>query len=181
MALGSGGLAAPVGGLIMAHGLDHFFTGLQTAFSGSSRDNVTMQLLQKTGMPPQIAGLFDSSLSIAGSMGGLAAIRANQLANFSLLPVGDNKVWTPLQASKVNNHSFEYHPRIRIRALQDPVAHNFPHSFDKVILKTKPITQANGTLLFRKAGTLNGKQGFFEIGLNSETKVIFHRTFRGGK
>ena len=65
MALGSGGLAAPVGGLVLAHGLDHFFTGLQTAFSGNSRDNVTMQLLQGAGMSAQIAGMIDSGLSIS--------------------------------------------------------------------------------------------------------------------
>ena len=82
MTLGSGGLAAPVGGLVMAHGMDHFFTGLQTAFSGSPSDNVTTQLLQKTGMPAQTAGLVDSGLSIAGSMGALGAIRASQLAAF---------------------------------------------------------------------------------------------------
>jgi hypothetical protein len=29
--------------------MDHFFTGLQTAFSGNPRDNVTTQLIQKTG------------------------------------------------------------------------------------------------------------------------------------
>jgi len=55
MTLGTGGLVAPVGGLIMAHGMDHFFTGLQTAFSGNPRDNVTTQLIQKTGMPAQTA------------------------------------------------------------------------------------------------------------------------------
>jgi len=49
--------------------------------------------------------------------------------------------------------------------LQDPVAHNFPYSFDDVILKVKPITQTDGSLLFRQAGTLNGKSGFFEIGI----------------
>ncbi len=92
MTLGSGGFAAPVGGPIMVHGMDHFFTGLQTAFSGTPRDNVTTQLLQKTGMPAQTAGLVDSGLSIAGSMGGLAAIRESQLATFPnfRLPTSSN-------------------------------------------------------------------------------------------
>ena len=106
MALGSGGLAAPVGGLIMAHGLDHFFTGLQTAFSGSPRDNVAMQLLQKTGMSSQTAGMIDSGLSIVGSMGGLAAIRASQLAafpNFRLPPMLQNEQnLTTLSNSKLS-------------------------------------------------------------------------------
>jgi hypothetical protein len=84
MALGSGGIAAPVGGLVMTHGLDHFFTGLQTAFSGSPRDSVTNQLLQKTGMSSQAASLVDGGLSIAGSMGGIAVIRARQLTAFPI-------------------------------------------------------------------------------------------------
>lgn len=62
-----------------------------------------------------------------------------------------------------------------MRGLQDPVAHNFPYSFDDVNLKAKPITQADGSLLYRHTGTLNGKSGFFEIGLNAEAKTIFHR------
>ena len=92
MAIGSGGLAAPVGGLVTAHGLDHFFTGMQTAFSGSPRDNVTIQLLQKTGMSLQTASLVDGGLSTAGSLGGIAVIRARQLAAFPnyRLPVSSN-------------------------------------------------------------------------------------------
>ena len=78
-------------------------------------------------------------------------------------------------------HSFKYAKRIRTRALQDPVGHNFPYSFDDVILKVKPITQADGSLLYRHAGHLNGKSGFYEIGLNPQTKTIFHRTFVGAK
>jgi RHS repeat-associated protein len=80
-----------------------------------------------------------------------------------------------------NIRSYEYHPRIRMRALQDPVAHNFPYSFDEVILKSNPIKQVNGTFLYRQTGTLNGRSGVFELGVNNESKIIFHRTFRGGQ
>ena len=82
MTLFSGGIGAPIGGLVMTHGLDHFFTGLQTAFSGNPRDSVTSQLLQKTGMSSQAASLVDGGLSIAGSMGGLGVVRARQLGAF---------------------------------------------------------------------------------------------------
>ena len=83
------------------------------------------------------------------------------------------------QGAKAFKHGFKYHPRIRARALQDPVAHNFPYSFDDIILRIKPVVQSDGSYLFRKAGSLNGKDGFFEIGLNPKTKTIFHRTFVG--
>lgn len=83
MTLATGGIAAPFGWSVMAHGLDQFFTGMSTVFSGRSRDTVTSQLLQKTGISPQTAGLIDSGLSMGGSMIGAAAMRFSQLANAS--------------------------------------------------------------------------------------------------
>ena len=85
------------------------------------------------------------------------------------------------QGNKAFKHNFKYHSRIRARALQDPTAHNFAYSFDDIILKVKPIKQADSSLLFRNQGTLNGKNGFFEIALNPDTNTIFHRTFVRGK
>lgn len=77
-------------------------------------------------------------------------------------------------------HGNSYHPRIRERGLQDPVGHNFPYSYDDVILKSTPVTQADGSLLYRVPGSINGKDGFFEIAVNPNTQTIFHRTFVGG-
>ena len=91
MTLGSSGIAAPLGWPVMMHGLDQFISGLNTAFSGKHRDTLTSQLLQTTGMSVQTAGMIDSGFSIVGSMGGIAAIRAYQLAAFPnfQLPVND--------------------------------------------------------------------------------------------
>jgi len=55
-------------------------------------------------------------------------------------------------AAKAYKHSFEYNPRVRERALNDPVGHNFPYSFDDVILSTKPTRQANGSDLIGSRG-----------------------------
>jgi hypothetical protein len=77
-------------------------------------------------------------------------------------------------------HGYKYHPRIRARGVQDPVGHNFPYSYDDVILRTTPVSQADGSLLYRMPGSINGKDGFFEIALNPDTGTIFHRTFVGG-
>src|SRR5262249_36533942 len=57
MALASYGTAAPVGFAIMTHGLDHFFTGLQTVWSGEHVETATSQLLQKTWMSSETAEL----------------------------------------------------------------------------------------------------------------------------
>lgn len=61
---------------------------------------------------------------------------------------------------------------------QDPKAHNFPYSFDDVILREKPIAQTDGSLLYRKTGEINGRDGIYEIALNPDTGTIFHRTWR---
>lgn len=84
-------------------------------------------------------------------------------------------------AERAYKHGYKYDPRVRARGVQDPKAHNFPHSFDDEILRTTPVRQPNGSLLYRKPGTLNGKDGFYEIGVNPETQTIFHRTFVGTK
>ena len=82
MTLATCGTAAPFGWPIIAHGLDQFITGISTAFTGRPRDTLTSQLLQKTGMPHETAGLVDCSLSIGGTMGGAAVIRLSRLAAF---------------------------------------------------------------------------------------------------
>jgi len=64
-----------------------------------------------------------------------------------------------------------------MRALQDPVSHNFQYSFDNAILSTKPILKNNGNKMFQKAGTMNGKNGVFEIGL-TKNGIIDHRFFK---
>jgi RHS repeat-associated protein len=73
--------------------------------------------------------------------------------------------------------NLKYDPRVRARAVEDPVSHNFPYSFDEEILATKPIPQKNGYNIFQKAGTLNGKEGVFEIGVTKDG-IIDHRFFR---
>ncbi len=92
MALGSVGVAAPVGGLVMAHGLDHFFTGMQTAFSGRHRTTLTEQLLQTTVMPAEWASFTNDVLSVSGTMGGMAIIRASRLRAFPVFKLPSKTV-----------------------------------------------------------------------------------------
>ncbi len=81
-------------------------------------------------------------------------------------------------AEKAFKHGYKYNPRVRARGVEDPVAHNFPYSFDDVILKEKPIVQSDGSLLYRKTGSINGEDGVYEIAVNPTTNTIFHRTWR---
>ena len=82
MTYGSGGILAPIGWALMAHGLDHTITGMNTSITGRPRETVTAQLLQKTGMSSRTAGLVDDGVSMIGTMGGAAAMRAGQAASF---------------------------------------------------------------------------------------------------
>jgi len=79
--------------------------------------------------------------------------------------------------TNVYNHSFKYADRVRMRGVQDPVSHNFPYSFDDAILATKPILKKDGYQMFQLKGTMNGKNGVFEIGLTKDG-IIDHRFFR---
>ena len=45
MTYATGGTTAPFGWPVMAHGLDHFFTGIETAWSGVSRETVTSSII----------------------------------------------------------------------------------------------------------------------------------------
>jgi RHS repeat-associated protein len=82
MTLATYGAAAPFGWPVMAHGLDHFITGISTAFTGIPRDTLTSQLLQKTGVSHQTASFIDSGLSMGGAMGSAAIIRMSKLGFF---------------------------------------------------------------------------------------------------
>jgi RHS repeat-associated protein len=72
---------------------------------------------------------------------------------------------------------FKYAPRVIARALEDPVSHNFPYSFDKVVLSTKPTVTPSGYKIYQFPGAMNGKNGFYEIGVNGQG-IIDHRFFR---
>ena len=87
MTYSTGGLAAPLGWPVLAHGMDQFNTGIATAVSGSHRDTLTSQLLQTTGMSSQTANLIDNSFSLFGTLGGgavLGSARLSTLPEFSL-------------------------------------------------------------------------------------------------
>lgn len=87
MLVGSWGAAAPLAWPMIVHGMDHFTTGLNTILTGQSRDTLTSQLLQTTGMPAHTANMIDSGMSIAGNMTGTAVIRSAEIAAPLILPM----------------------------------------------------------------------------------------------
>ena len=79
----------------------------------------------------------------------------------------------------INTGNLKYADRVRARAVQDPKAHNFPHSYDREIIQSStPVLRKDGSLQYNHKGSMSGKEGVFEITINPETGTIFHRNFR---
>ncbi len=93
-----------------------------------------------------------------------------------LTPVGNG---TPggAMATEEKAIQYEYAPRVRARGVEDPTSHNFPYSFDKHILETTAIPKSNGYNIYQLKGSMNGKNGVFEIGVTNKN-IIDHRFFR---
>ncbi len=85
-----------------------------------------------------------------------------------------SKITKKIEATQSIERKVTYHPRIRSRAIQDPKGHNFPYTFDQIIMSSEPIVQEDMSLLFRHPGSINSAEGFFEIAINPETNVVFH-------
>jgi RHS repeat-associated protein len=69
-----------------------------------------------------------------------------------------------------------YSPRVGIRALKEPIYHNYPYSFDRTILSTQPHIYPSGYRMYQYPGYANGRYGVYEIGI--ERGIINHRFFR---
>ena len=80
LALGTGwtGIGALVGGVMIAHGMDHYTAGMSTAFSGKSQSTLTVQGLQKGGLSPSQSHMVDNSMSIVATMGAGAFLKTIQ-------------------------------------------------------------------------------------------------------
>lgn len=122
---------------------------------------------------------------VADGMNGLISLRRGNrgqaaLSFAAMVPIvgwGATAMKIAKPEIKAFEHSFEYADRVRMRALEDPISHNFPYSFDDLILGTKGIEKSNGYQIFQLEGTMNGKVGVYEIGL-TKTGIIDHRFFR---
>ncbi len=98
----SGFLAAPVGGLVLAHGADQYSAGSRRLITGEYSETLTSQLLQKTGISRQTANFVDDSLSMVNTMGGAAAIqRARYAFSVSRLPKAAGGFAEPASISKM--------------------------------------------------------------------------------
>jgi hypothetical protein len=97
--------------------------------------------------------------------------------------VGKNEISvhnTNSPSESVTQKEFIYDKYVEQRALEDPRAHNFPYSFDEIILSTNPVKISAGYKIYQHEGYMNRKKGVFEIGITDDG-VINHRFFRPSK
>jgi len=68
------------------------------------------------------------------------------------------------------NNQFSYNALGRLSSMSDT---------DGTLTYTLQKKQDDGSLLYRKRGSLNGHSGYYEIAVNPDTGTIFHRNFKG--
>jgi len=85
---------------------------------------------------------------------------------------GQSQTHLPVMSFKLPK-KLVYALRIRQRAVQDPGGHNFPYSFDKEILSTKPTLLAGGGKGYALRGYKNNKEVVYNIVVRDE--IITHR------
>lgn len=131
---GTGGLAAPVGWPVLVHGLDQFITGMGTVITGKHRTTLTEQLLQTTGMSSEWASFTNDVLTIGGTMGGSAIIRASRLRVFPryFLPTS-----TSPTVSAYDRFAFEKYKTLLRAQMEKPYVVN-PRLQEYVDLVYKP-------------------------------------------
>jgi RHS repeat-associated protein len=78
-------------------------------------------------------------------------------------------------SENLTNHGLTYDPRVRRRAVEDGIGHNFPYSFDDSILGTKGVNLPRGATGYLVRGFHNGKDVVFNIVVKEN--VITHRDF----
>ncbi len=184
MTLNSAGALTPVGFAIGAHGLDQFFTGLRTAFTGYSHSTVSEHLLQKTGFSQQNASMVNDCISIAGVLGGTAVIRAAQLSSYPAFDLPKRLANTPdLPSHPLKETKYSRKVLLQMEKTSKtglPDFHGFPRIVDNYArYGTKAFITGNDGLNRIKIsmnGSYKGRTGHFEWIIEAD-QLINHRIF----
>lgn len=143
--------------------------------SGAYFDNGTIKMMGGAGDP---FGIYEGL--------GMALGSSDSNAKYAIIPLlvvkgqGDDALKILNAEKGILNAELNYAPRVRMRGLEDPKSHNFLYSFDDAILSTTPIPKKNGYNIFQLEGSMNGKNGVYEIG-KTKDGIIDHRFFRPNK
>lgn len=171
-------LTDPLGTDTYWHDMQDTMAGFITGFiPGLPYDssNDAMRCGREIGLGTNLALVADA-LFITGSIRAGAALLTDvgAIEGIDALNASDG-----IASADSCESGLTYDPRIREGGLEDPVGHNFPYSFEGAILEAVPKVQADGSLLYEMPGTINNTGGVFQLGLNPQRQLIFHRAFNG--
>jgi hypothetical protein len=111
----------------MAHGLDHFVTGMRTVITGRYGETATSQMLQKAGMSARTANFIDSGMSIGGGMGGAAVLQRSRIAatsfNFPMEMRGFQQVTKIVAQPNGNAYSVAFETRLSVNSYPSRARH----------------------------------------------------------
>lgn len=102
----------------------------------------------------------------------------NDVRNYSVTTYGNNIPNPMMEGRELILKPLQikgYNPRL---ANQIDLFHDFPRSFDDQIINEGWLygTHGNSTMMVAP-GTVNGANGIYTVGINSNTGIIYHRTF----
>jgi hypothetical protein len=150
------------------------------AGAGHIAGGTTANLIAGQNLGDAFANSFEGlgkSMAIGGAIGVAATIGVSYANGINPWTGKALNTKTENISTKAYNHEYEYDERVRMRATQDPRSHNFPYSYDDAILSTTPNVFESGYRIYQLGGFMNGKPGFYEIGV-TKNGIINHRFFR---
>lgn len=150
------------------------------AGAGHVAGGTTANLFAGQSLDDAFANSFDGigkSMLVGGAIG-VASTVGVSYANGISPWTGKSLNTSNISDNRINNYTYD--ERVRMRALEDPKSHNFPYSFDESILSTTPIVKPDNYMIYRLDGTMNGINGYYEIGV-TKGGIINHRFFRPTK
>jgi hypothetical protein len=161
------GISAAIGGV----------SGAAGAGAGHIAGGTTANLFASQDFGEAFSNSFKgiwTNMAIGGVIGVVTTIGVSYASGVS--PLTGKSLSAPSTSNNKIN-SYTYDERVRMRALDDPTSHNFPYSFDESILSTTPIVKPDGYMIYQLNGTMNGINGYYEIGV-TKGGIINHRFFR---
>ncbi|MCP3660067.1 MAG: hypothetical protein GY830_07060 [Bacteroidetes bacterium] len=159
-------------GLIIDYATEQLYKSLSNT---NLQDKITNFLIKadKDLTPKQSKYLTNKIIQIARA-GGRSAV--NLSFNKSLKIFTNNIKSDKLKNTKTKQSKHKWHPRIEKRINEAPITHDFPVSFDKFILKTRPRKLLNGRLGYTLKGNRNGKPKVYNIIVDKNDNIV-HRDF----
>jgi hypothetical protein len=175
--LQTGLIAAPLGWPLMAHGIDHFITGIRVFISGNPSHSTTTELLHKAGVPLTLAAEIDVGAAMIATLGATSLSRISRAAappifRLSAAPseinssVNEPIRWTPTFTDAAGKHMYEVGRRIPVHILDNMIK--------SPIAVVKDPRGASNALMHYSQIWKNGRLYNAEVLYDKTTNTILH-------